>query len=59
MFEEQISQAIQVFNSLEGAAKLAFTFWMTCAAVFYGMLVYIVVLLIKEVILKISRLSRI
>ena len=59
MFEEQISQTIQVFNSLEGAAKLAFTFWMTCAAVFYGMLVYIIGLLIKEVILKISRLSRI
>ena len=59
MFEEQISQAIQVFNSLDGVSKWAFTFWMVCAAAFYGMLVYIVVLLIREVILRISRLSRI
>jgi hypothetical protein len=59
MFEEQISQAIQVFNSLDGISKWAFTFWMVCAAAFYGMLVYIMGLLIREGILRISRLSRI
>jgi low affinity Fe/Cu permease len=59
MFEEQISQVIRVFQSLDGISKCVFAFWMGSAIAFYGMLVYIVVAFIREGILRISRLSRI
>ena len=57
MFEDQISQMIHVFNSLEGIPKAVFVFWMICAATFSCTVLYIMVSLIKHGILRIIKPS--
>jgi hypothetical protein len=57
MFEEQISQMIHVFQSLDGIPKAVFVFWMISAVAFYSAFTYIIVTLIKKGILRIIKPS--
>jgi|688.fasta_scaffold81825_8 hypothetical protein len=55
MFKEQIDQAVQVFQSLDGIEKAIFSFWGICAAMFYGILLYVVFLMGQHLFYKLFK----
>lgn len=55
MLKEQFDQAVQVFQSLDGIQQAVFSFWGLCVAMFYGTLIYLLFLIGKEGIKRLTR----
>ena len=47
--QEKINQAIQLFQHMDGVEKAGFTFWSICVLAFYGILLYILFLVGKDI----------
>ena len=54
MLKEKFTEVVNLFQSLDGIEKAAFSFWGICVALFYGAIIYVIYLLLKE---GISRLK--
>lgn len=54
MLKEKFTETVNLFQSLDGIEKAAFSFWGICVALFYGAIIYTVYLLIKSGISKLK-----
>jgi hypothetical protein len=55
MLSEKFAEAVNLFQSLDGVEKAAFSFWGLCVALFYGTVIYIIFSFLKVAISKLKR----
>lgn len=54
MLKEKFSEVVNLFQSLDGIEKAAFSFWGLCVALFYGTVIFIIFSLLKAAISKLK-----
>jgi hypothetical protein len=54
MLSEKFTEVVNLFQSLDGMEKAAFSFWGLCVALFYGTVIYIIFSFLKAAILKLK-----
>jgi hypothetical protein len=57
MLSEKFAEAVNLFQSLDGVEKAAFSFWGLCVALFYGTVIYIIFSFLKVAISKLKRVK--
>jgi hypothetical protein len=55
MLSEKFAEALNLFQSLDGVEKAAFSFWGLCVALFYGTVIYIIFTFLKAAVLKLRK----
>jgi hypothetical protein len=54
MLKEKFAEVVNLFQSLDGIEKAAFSFWGLCVVLFYGTVIYMIYSLLRSVISKLK-----